>query len=308
VAVLSPDQAPVFPANADDDGAYALWRAAKLAGRSSAAAAVPIQISDPQHLSRAERRAIADQCGRRNFALYQTDKVLDGVTLVALSAQVGLRDIERPLLTEGNGVTELAVANAPEDNRRAYIPYSDKPLAWHTDGYNNPTGQWVRGMVLHYLQPAPEGGALSVRDPDLAYIRLRDANPAWVSALCDANALTIPANDLEKDCDGGTIRGAVSGPVFAEISGRLVMRYTHRQRHAIWRDTAETKAARAFLRDYLDSHEDLAFEGRLGVGQGIISNNVLHRRQGFDDAPQGRDARRVLRARFRNYVADIADV
>ncbi len=294
------EHATVRPApNGAED--YGQWRLAKLADWLPRDMPPPVPIAEPRRLSDTERRDIVARCRRHNFAVYETAGTMDGADLLAMSAQVGLRDIERPLLTEGNGVTELSVANTPADRRGAYIPYTDKPLSWHTDGYNNPLGRWVQGMVLHCVQPAGHGGALSVLDPELVYIRLHDENPAWAAALMHPETLTIPANDLEPD----GVREAVSGPVFTWLAGCLIMRYTHRTRHAIWRDDPETLAARAFLRDYLDAGEDIAMHHALGPGQGLISNNVLHRRDGFDDAVKSSQARLVYRARFRDRVADI---
>ena len=286
----------LFDAAYDETG-YAAWREEKLA-RTGQAEPPPIPIADPLALSDGERQEIVARCVADNFALYRTDHEMSGPDLLAMAAQLGLQQVELPLLTEGIGVTELSVAHADGARRGAYIPYTDQPLSWHTDGYNNPAGKWVRGMILHCLQPAPEGGALSVVDPDLAFVRLRDENPAWIDALAHPQALTIPANDLEND----GVRGAVSGPVFATLDGGIVMRYTHRQRHAEWRDDPATRSARAQLRAYLESSCDARVNRPLMSGEGIISNNVLHRRDGFQNDAGDRAPRRILRARFRDRV------
>jgi len=279
---------------------YRRWRAVKLAAWDNGAAPIVVEIADPACLSDQERGEIAAQCQSRNMVIYDTNAPLDGPGLLAMAAQVGLQNVEHPLLTEGIGVTELAVADDASPGRAPYIPYTDKPLSWHTDGYNNPTGAWVRSMVLHCVRPAASGGALSVLDPDLAYIRLRDENPDWITALSHPEALTIPANELA----GDGVRDAISGPVFAEIESRLVMRYTHRQRHAVWRDDMVTKAAQEFLRAYLDGGDDMIATHRLTAGQGIICNNVLHRRNGFEDALEADRRRLVYRARFRDRVSE----
>lgn len=43
-------------------------------------------------------------------------------------------------------------------------------------------------------RPAKDGGVNAVRDHEIAYIRLRDMNPAYIKALMAPSVMTIPAN------------------------------------------------------------------------------------------------------------------
>ncbi|MBT6094434.1 MAG: taurine catabolism dioxygenase TauD [Rhodospirillaceae bacterium] len=287
------------PFDLRDDSAYAAWRAAKLADSPTDAGELRVVIADASNPSAAEIGKIRDYCRRFNMAVYQVSNDLIKDDVLALAAHFGLNRLEKPLLTGEDGITELSVAGMADSRRGVYIPYSNKQLSWHTDGYYNPTGQWVLGMLLHCVRPAKTGGESQLFDSDIAYIRLRDENPAWISALMHADTLTIPANDIE----AGDVRGAEAGPVFALIDGQLAMRYTHRVRSAVWRDDPLTAEARAFLRDLLDDGDPLMVTHRLQAGEGVICNNVLHRRTSFENPDQTGQGRLLYRARFRDRVA-----
>ncbi len=281
-----------------DDGAYAAWRAAKLADAPADVAALMVDIADPTALTATEIGALTDRCRRFNMAFYRTRADATKDDVLALAAALDLEDLERPLLTGEDGITELSVAGMAEARRGIYIPYSNKPLSWHTDGYYNPSGRWVLAMTLHCVRPAASGGDAQYLDPEIAYIRLRDRDPAFVSALMHPQALTIPANEAEAE----VARGAESGPVFDVIDGRLAMRYTHRLRSAVWRDDTVTAAARECLRTLLDDGDPMMVSYRLGAGEGIVSNNVLHRRTGFENPPASGAGRLLYRARFRRRI------
>lgn len=282
-----------------DATAYAGWRAAKLADATSDAAALLVAIDDIENPADDAIAAVRQRCARFNMAIYSISGDLAKDRLLPLARRFGLSDVEKPLLTGADGVTELSVAGMADSRRGVYIPYSNKPLSWHTDGYYNPPGSWVLGMLLHCVRPAEDGGETQLLDPEIAYIRLRDENPRWIAALMHPETLTIPANEVEP----GDVRGAESGPVFDVINGHLAIRYTHRLRSAEWRDDPETQAARQFLRDLLEHGDPLMVSHRLSAGQGVICNNVLHRRSGFENPAESGRGRLLYRARFRDRVA-----
>ena len=81
---------------------------------------------------------------------------------------------------------------------------------------------------MHCAQPAAEGGENLLLDHEIAYIQLRDKNPAYIKALMKNNAMTIPPN-IE---NGIEIRGEQTGPVFAvDEGGYLHMRFSARTRN-----------------------------------------------------------------------------
>lgn len=253
-----------------------------------------------------EREAILDRLLRCNMAIYKVpDALADDEArlrpaLISFLASFGLVSCENHRSAENDGFVEIEVSEEP--SKRGFIPYTTRPLNWHTDGYYNPTDAPIRAMLLHCARSAARGGVNALLDPEIAYIRLRDENPGWIEALMHPEAMTIPAS-VEED---GSERPPSIGPVFIvdPEDGQLVMRYTARGRNIEWRDSSDTKQAVAFLNKLLTAgREPLVFTLRLAPGEGLICNNVLHTRTGFDDGEDSR--RRVLRARFASRVADV---
>jgi hypothetical protein len=146
--------------------------------------------------------------------------------------------------------------------------------------------------VLHCARDAPEGGVNSLLDQDIAYIRLRDRDPAFIAALMHPEAMTIPAGEEAH----GRPRPENTGPVFFvdPATGALVMRYTARKRYVSWRQDPATRAALAALDEVLQN-DPLILTYKMRPGEGMVCNNVLHTRTGFDNggAPAGRLLYRV---------------
>ncbi len=198
-------------------------------------------------------------------------------------------------MADDDGIIPLAVA--PEGTRTRYIPYTDRPIAWHTDGYYNSLENQVHGLVLWCQRPALSGGANALLDHELAYIALRDRDPAFIAALMRPDAFAIPPNE---DADM-TSRVMRLGPVFSvTTTGGLHMRYTARPRSILWNAAPEVQAAKAALEDILAHPPFGLFEHRLEAGQGLLSNNVLHTRTAFSDDPAA--PRLLWRARFHDRI------
>ncbi|MCG6967821.1 MAG: TauD/TfdA family dioxygenase [Chromatiaceae bacterium] len=277
----------------DDQQAYASWRATKLAQRR---VPEPVLIENLADLSEAERDALLRACRPRNFALFRTRQPHVDVerALRSFGRRIGLLDLDQNLCAEDSGVTAITVKDTGTDH--TYIPYTNRPLGWHTDGYYNAGGDQIRAWLLYCAQPAAEGGDNELLDHEIAYIRIRDENPEWIRALMAPDAFTIPGN-----IEGGEqIRPDHSGPVFAvsATGDTLHMRYSARQRNVVWRDDPHTRAAAAFLLDLFKRGDEFIFRHRLQSGEGVISNNVLHRRDGFRDDPAAGAKRMIYRARY----------
>jgi len=277
-----------------DEGAYRNWRDGKLDGYPREAADLVVEIRDPACLSPPEKARILDLCRRCNMAIYASDRNLDKDGVRALGALFGLRTLDSNLCADDDGITPLAVAGGTAGARQTYIPYTDKPIAWHTDGYYNGERHQVRGLLLHCVEPAQSGGENGLMDPDMAYILLREENPAYIPALSHPEAMTVPANEA----DGRLLRPEQTGPVFSVCAdGRLHMRYTQRKRNILWRDDALTREAVEFLVRMLDAGNRYSFRMLLQAGQGLVCNNVLHMRTAFSDG----SARQRLLYRARYY-------
>lgn len=278
--------------------AYRRWREAKLARHPRRADELVVEVRDPRAPTAAEAGAIRRACARSNMAVYASPLagVADKEIVLRLGGALGLGPPLANLLADEDAVTSLEAA--PGKAARGYIPYSSRRLLWHTDGYYNAPGEAVRSFILHCVRPAARGGELRVLDPEIAYILLRDADPAYVRALSAPAALTIPANEEAP----GAARPARGGPVFSAPDGALHMRYTARAKSVAWADDAATREAVRFLAATLASASPWVFEVRLEGGQGIVCNNVLHSRAAFEDAPAPAPGRLVYRARHARRV------
>ena len=286
------------PFDLDDDASYQRWRAWKLVQRPASVAALAVDVTDPRALNAAERAALLDRIQRANMALYRSPVVDEDKELPrALGAQLGLRRLDANWLADEDGISQITVS-AQTDGRGGFIPYTDRAIRWHTDGYYHPSGRRIRGMILHCVRPAASGGSSGLLDHELAYIALRDASPGHVRALMQPDAMTIPA----RADDDGQARPAQSGPVFAvDDDGSLHMRYTARTRSIEWKADAATRAAVAALEALLAGDTPWILRTRLEAGMGLVGHNVLHERSGFDDDPA--QPRLLYRARFLDRVA-----
>jgi hypothetical protein len=109
------------------------------------------------------------------------------------------------------------------------------------------------------------------------------------------DAMTIPPR-LEH---GRVVRPERTGPVFSvdPVSSTLHMRYTARRHNIVWKDDPAVRRARQCLEELLRQDSDLVWRCRLDAGMGLVSNNVLHDRAGFQDADI-RPPRLLYRARY----------
>jgi alpha-ketoglutarate-dependent taurine dioxygenase len=275
---------------------YLEWKKTRLKFYPRNADKILIEIGGLGNLSDAEKAKIIKACGRSNMAIYRCrDNFVDRAAVRGFSSNFGLNSIDHHLCANADGVSELSVAS--EGTRTAYVPYSNRSLSWHTDGYYNDKSRQVNAVVLHCAHNAAAGGENELLDPEIAYIRLRDENPRFITALEHPECMTIPANVGVE----GEIRPAVSGPVFSyDACGEIHMRYSARKRNIQWRDDELTRTALDFLTEILAEENGPLFRYRLQPGEGLISNNVLHNRTAFKD---GSGHQRLLyRARFFNRV------
>lgn len=282
-----------------DREAYAAWRAQKLANCPGDLDGLLVSVDDPRALTAVERAAILDRCARANMAIYASHSGEDADKDIPrlLAAQVGLVQLDSNYLADDDGITPIAVAE--QGTRTAYIPYTTRPIKWHTDGYYNPPQRQIRGMVLHCVRNAASGGDNALMDPELAYILLRDENPAHIRALMQPDVMTIPSREEE----GEVARGNQAGPVFSvSQAGHLHMRYTARTRSIVWRDDSATRAAVKALEDILTNASPYIVRARLEPGMGLLCNNVLHDRAAFADTPARK--RLIYRARYYDRVSE----
>ncbi len=287
------------PFDPDAHDTYARWRDHKLASRPTQLEELTVEIDDPARLRDAERNAIMEAVSRANMAIFVVKRpdTVDKPTLKRFAAAFGLHRLNHNEGADGDGVTALTVVDEAAW-RKTYIPYTNRPIRWHTDGYYNRAEEQIHGLMLYCESPAFKGGENALLDHELAYIHLRERDPELIRALMHPAAMTIPANEIDDHID----RPARSGPVFSiHANGQLHMRYTARRRNIEWRDESATREAARRLDELLHSDSPWIFRATLQRGQGLVCNNVLHDRSGFDDDPNQR--RLLYRLRFFDRIA-----
>lgn len=295
------------PFNLNDDAAYRSWRDHKLSNYPPHASDIIVEIDDLTRPSGAERADIIRRCRWANMAIYAIrqdaqDERKVRRDLRVFAGSLGLCHLESHRSAAEDGIVALEVAY--DDKRHGYIPYTNRPLTWHTDGYYNEAENCIRAFLLHCVRDAEAGGENSLLDPEIAYIRLRDENPDFITALMHPDAMTIPENREAS----GKVRPVSRGPVFSidpeTIS--LHMRYSARSRNIIWRKDRDTQAAVSFLSHLLAGSEPLMLKHKFAPGQGLICNNVLHARSGFDNGGALAQAsnRLLFRMRYQDRIAE----
>ena len=291
------------PFDLADEAAYLRWRQCKLAGYPARVEDLVVEVSDPRELTPAQRGAILQRCAKANMAVYASSiRDADKNIPRLLGLQFGLRRLDGNYLADEDGITQVTVSSVGD--RPNYIPYTNRPIKWHTDGYYNPPGHRIWAMLLHCVASASVGGENALMDHEIAYLAMRDANPDFVRALMAPDAMTIPPRVDEE----GVARPEQTGPVFHvdPHSGALHMRYTARSRSIEWKQDTPTRAAVAFLEDLLSAPSPHILRVRLEPGMGIVSNNVLHERAGFQDDESRR--RLLYRARYYDRIQGTASV
>lgn len=282
------------PFDLDNDQDYLLWREQKLEAYPQTLEELVVEVQDPKNLTASEYQAMHRICRKTNMVLYASSVIDEDKDIPRLlGAQFGLQRLNHNWLADEDAITSLTVNR--EGNHPQYIPYTNRPIKWHTDGYYNKPEEQIHGLILHCVEPASEGGENQLLDHEIAYILLRDENPEYIRQLMQPDAMTIPPR---MDSEGQVQRREISGPVFSvdRTSGDLHMRYTARTHSVVWKDDAVLFTAVAALGRLLDAEIQWKYKGLLQSGMGLVSNNVLHDRSAFNDI-EGSN-RLLYRARY----------
>ncbi|MBE9516505.1 MAG: TauD/TfdA family dioxygenase [Proteobacteria bacterium] len=289
----------VSPFLPENDDHYRWWRDYKLEDYPTRLSDLIVELNDPRDMTEAEYDALHRRCKKANMALYigQTGTDPDPEIPLSVGRRFGVQGLNKNWLADDSGLTSLTVVN--EGVRRNYIPYTNRAIKWHTDGYYNIASKQIHSLLLHCAQSSASGGENALLDHEIAYIMLREENPDYIRALMAPDVMTIPAR-IEQ---GKIARQEESGPVFSITeAGDLHMRYTLREHNVVWtRDPVATEALE-FLQQLLDSDMPYIVRGRLEPGMGLVSNNVLHDRAAFVDDDEHK--RHYYRARYFDRLAN----
>tara|TARA_Y100000022_G_scaffold160476_1_gene143374 strand:- start:6 stop:833 length:828 start_codon:yes stop_codon:yes gene_type:complete len=243
---------------------------------------ISVNIHDINNVKTSEIAKIKETINRYNSCIYSSSVPLESnITLLKFAELVGMRTYDCNNL-ESN---EISTITPVENNKINYIPYTDKPLNWHTDGYydRKPIFSWL----LHCVNPATQGGENYLLDHELAlreYVMRHDD----INNLLAADALTIPES---KD----TSRAKISTYIFSFENQykKLHMRFSMRKDNI---DTSP-KASEAITKLKKIIENDCgkySLTYKLQKNEGIITNNILHGRNAFKD---DKVKRKLLRIR-----------
>ena len=287
------------PFDLGNDLAYHAWLENKMDDYPQEIEDIIVEVDDPRKLTAAEYKVIRDLVKKTNMAIYtgNTGDDPDKEIPVKLAQQFGLSSPDENMGAD-DGFTALIVA--ADEWRGEYSPYTNKSIHWHTDGYYNELDHQINSLILHCVSSAASGGENALLDHEIVYIRLRQENPDYIHALMQPDVMMIPAN-INKE--GEVIRPDRYGPVFSILDdGNLNMRYTARTRSIVWKDDQLVRDAVVLIHDYLHTDSPYIYRGTLQSGQGLICNNVLHDRSGFEEDDEHK--RLLYRMRYYQRLAE----
>lgn len=241
-----------------------------------------VNIHDINNVKISEIAKIKETINKCNSCIYSSKIALKSNTnLLKFVESIGMRTYDRNNI-ESN---EISTITPLENNKINYIPYTDKSLNWHTDGYYDKKS--IFSWLLHCVHPATHGGENYLLDHELALreyvLRYDDINN-----LMSEDALTIPES---KD----TSRSEISTYIFSIKNKykKLHMRFSMRKDNI----GTSPKAGDAVIKLKQTIENDCAkysLTYKLQKNEGIITNNILHGRKAFKD---DKVKRKLLRIR-----------
>ena len=241
-----------------------------------------VNIHDINNVKTSEIAKIRETINKFNSCIYSSKMALKSNTnLLRFAESVGMRTYDRNNI-ESN---EISTITPLENNKINYIPYTDKSLNWHTDGYYDKKS--IFSWLLHCVHPATHGGENYLLDHELAlreYVLRHDD----INNLMSEDALTIPES---KD----TSRSEISTYIFSIKNQykKLHMRFSMRKDNI----GTSPKAGDAVTKLQQTIENDCAkysLTYKLQKNEGIITNNILHGRKAFKD---DKVKRKLLRVR-----------
>ena len=283
----------------DSHDTYSIWRDKKLANATTCLDNACVEISNPAYLSTGQKQQIANHINANNFVLYQFNlqKYEAKSAVLAINQQLGLVDYDKHLYANTSGLAYISPSEVAGQDE--FIPYTNKALNWHTDGYYNSINQRVRSFNLFCVQPAKAGGKNAWIDHEIIYILLREKSPELAELLTQNDIMTVPAHQVD-----GVIRRKKSvGAVFLidALSGALMMRYTQRKQNIIWKPSPKITQAKQLLDEILASQTPYHFTHQMSVGQGLVCHNITHKRHAFSDTTK--QQRLMIRGRYFNRIS-----
>ena len=241
-----------------------------------------VNIHDINNVKTSEIAKIKETIYKYNSCIYSSKIALKSNTnLLKFVELVGMRTYDCNNI-ESN---EISTITPLQNSKINYIPYTDKPLNWHTDGYYDRKS--IFSWLLHCVNPATQGGENYLLDHELVlreYLLRNDD----INNLMAEDALTIPESKY-------TSRSEISTYIFSFKNKyrRLHMRFSMRKDNI--GTSAKASPAIIKLREIIEGNcAKYSLTYKLQKNEGIITNNILHGRKAFKD---DKVKRKLLRIR-----------
>ena len=243
---------------------------------------ISVEIKDINRTTKNEISKIRSTLDRFNTCLYRSNRDLESNScLLDFAKAVGMKTFD----CNNIEASEISTISSIKSEKIQYIPYTNKALNWHTDGYydKKPLFSWL----LHCINPADDGGENYLLDHELAmreYVLSYDD----IEVLMNKRAITIPESQ-------GSNRSELSTYIFSFDNDyeKLHMRFSMRKENIKMSDNTFTAMSK--LTDVIENNcSKYSINYKLSKNEGILSNNILHGRNSFkDDKVQ----RKLLRIR-----------
>lgn len=242
-----------------------------------------VNLRDINHVSKNEISQIKEKLTKFNCCIYISDSNLkEDANIMKFAMSLGMRTFDSHNIDESN-ISTIS-ADKTENNIR-YIPYTNKALNWHTDGYydSKPIFSWL----LHCVEPALLGGENFLLDHELAireYILKHDD----ISCLMSNNAFSIPKDKVAER--------EVTTNYVCDMNNeykKLHMNFSMRKEN-IKIDKDSESAVSKLIKIIKEDCKKYHLTYKLSKSEGIVTNNILHGRNSFKDGPT---MRKILRIR-----------
>ena len=242
-----------------------------------------VSISDINYVSKAEISQIKQKLTKFNCCIYASGTDLDdNSTIMRFAQSLGMRTFDSHNIDD-SAISTIS-ANKDENNIR-YIPYTNKGLNWHTDGYydSKPIFSWL----LHCIEPALSGGENFLLDHELAireYILKYDD----IIYLTNNETFSIPTDEVAKR--------EITSNYVCDMNNeykKLHMNFSMRKENIIVNKDSESAMSK-LIKIIKEDCKKYHLTYKLSKSEGIVSNNILHGRNAFKD---GRVMRKILRIR-----------
>lgn len=241
-----------------------------------------VNIHDINNVKTSEIAKIKETIYKYNSCIYSSKIALKSNTnLLKFVELVGMRTYDCNNIDSN----EISTITPLQNSKINYIPYTDKPLNWHTDGYYDKKS--IFSWLLHCVNPATQGGENYLLDHELVlreYLLRNDD----INNLMAEDALTIPESKY-------TSRSEISTYIFSFKNKykRLHMRFSMRKDNI--GTSAKASPAIIKLKEIIENDcAKYSLTYKLQKNEGIITNNILHGRKAFKD---DKVKRKLLRIR-----------